>query len=138
MMNPEPQKEHRWLEGLVGEWTYESKPYAVAGQEPTKFTGSESVRSLGGLWVVGEGQSEMPGGGPAQTVITLGFDPDRKRFVGTWVGEIPGHHQRKGCRSPHPDFARPGRGRQVDRVHDRALSAPEMNPRTTVYQAIAD
>jgi Protein of unknown function (DUF1579) len=60
MMNPEPQKEHRWLEGLVGEWTYESEPYAVAGQEPTKFSGSESVRSLGSLWVVGEGQSEMP------------------------------------------------------------------------------
>ena len=26
-------------------------------------------------------------------------------------------------------------GLVVDRVHDRSLSAPEMNPRTAVYQA---
>jgi Protein of unknown function (DUF1579) len=88
MMNPEPQREHRWLEGLVGEWTYESEPCAVPGQEPAKFTGSESVRSLGGLWVVGHGKGDMPGGATARTMITLGFDPERKRFVGTWVGSM--------------------------------------------------
>ena len=48
MMNAEPLKEHRWLEGLVGDWTYESGPCGEPGQEPTKFTGTESVRSMGG------------------------------------------------------------------------------------------
>jgi hypothetical protein len=38
---------------------------------------------MGGLWIVGESQSQMPSGGPAQMMITLGFDPDRKRFIGT-------------------------------------------------------
>lgn len=86
MMNAEPQKEHRWLESLVGEWTFETEP---TGQEqPATFAGSESVRSLGGLWIVGQGQGEMPGGGAANTMITLGFDPDRKRFVGSWVGSM--------------------------------------------------
>jgi hypothetical protein len=82
MMNPEPQREHRWLEGLVGEWTYESEPCAVPGQEPAKFTGSESVSSLGGPWVVGHGKGDMPGGATARTMITLGLDSQRKRFVG--------------------------------------------------------
>jgi hypothetical protein len=54
MMNAEPLKEHRWLEGLVGDWTYESELCGVPGQEPAKFTGTESVRSMGGLWIVGE------------------------------------------------------------------------------------
>ena len=88
MMNAEPQQEHRWLAALVGEWTYESEPCAAPGQEPMKFTGSESVRTLGGLWVVGQGRGEMPGGSLAQTMITLGFDPDRGRFIGTWVGSM--------------------------------------------------
>jgi hypothetical protein len=30
----------------------------------------------------------MPGGGPATTLITLGFDPQKKRYVGTWVGSM--------------------------------------------------
>ena len=88
MMNAEPRKEHRWLERLVGDWTYESAPSGAPGQTEQKFTGSESVRSLGGLWIVGESEGDMPGGGSAQMIITLGFDPDRNRFVGTWIGSM--------------------------------------------------
>ena len=92
MMNAEPQKEHRWLEALVGDWTFETEPSVVPGQdEPASFAGSESVRPLGGLWIVGHGQGEMPGGGAAHTMITLGFDSDRKRFVGTFVGSMMTH-----------------------------------------------
>jgi hypothetical protein len=51
-MNAEPLKEHRWLEGLVGDWTYQSEP-GVPGQEPAKFTGTESVRSQALHWHLG-------------------------------------------------------------------------------------
>ena len=30
----------------------------------------------------------MPGGGTATTMMTLGDDPQKKRFVGTWVGSM--------------------------------------------------
>jgi hypothetical protein len=90
-MNAKPQKEHHWLEKLVGEWTYESDPLTDAAQPSTKVTGTERVRSLGGLWVLAEGEGEMPGGGPAKTLMTLGYDPDRKRFVGTWIGSMMTH-----------------------------------------------
>ncbi|HWM91113.1 MAG TPA: DUF1579 domain-containing protein [Thermoanaerobaculia bacterium] len=88
MPKPEPQKEHQWLQKLVGEWTYEHEVPGEDGQPPKKVTGTESVRSLGGIWVQGEGRGEMPGGEPATMLITIGFDPQTKRFVGTWVGSM--------------------------------------------------
>lgn len=87
-MNPPPQQEHRWLNRLVGEWTYESNMMAEPGQTAERVTGTESVRSLGGLWIVGEGTGEMPGGGLGTTQIALGFDPATNRFVGTWIGSM--------------------------------------------------
>lgn len=86
-----PQKEHEWLQKLVGDWTLESEMIGEPGQPPQKHRGTETVRSLGGLWIVGDGQGEMPGGGSAQMMITLGFDPKRNRFVGTWVGSMMTH-----------------------------------------------
>ncbi len=70
-MKTEPQKEHQWLQQLVGEWTYEAEATMAPDQPPLKCQGSERVRSLGGLWILAEGQGEMPGGGPATTVLTL-------------------------------------------------------------------
>lgn len=88
-MKAEPQKEHQWLHKLVGEWMSEAQmgPDQVA----EKCQGTETVRSLGGLWVVAEGQGEMPGGGAATMIMTIGYDPQRKRYVGTWVGSMMTH-----------------------------------------------
>ena len=91
MQNPEPQQEHKWLQRLVGEWTYEHECSMGPDQPPMKATGTESVRSLGGLWTVGEGQGKMPDGGPATTIMTLGYDPQTKRFVGTFIGSMMTH-----------------------------------------------
>lgn len=86
-----PQEEHRWLQQLVGEWTSESE-MAAAPDEPTETCkGTESVRSLGGLWIVAEGHGEMPGGDTATMLMTLGFDPRTGRYVGTWVGSMMTH-----------------------------------------------
>lgn len=89
-MKAEPQKEHRWLDKLVGEWTFEAEAMAP-GKPPEKSGGTERVRSLGGLWIVAEGQGEMPGGGMATMIITLGYDPQRQRYVGTFVGSMMTH-----------------------------------------------
>ena len=90
-MKTEPQQEHHWLQQLVGEWTYEAEATLEPGKPPSKCGGSERVRSLGGLWIVAEGQGEMPGGGPATTVLTLGYDPQQRRYVGTWIGSMMTH-----------------------------------------------
>jgi hypothetical protein len=86
---PEPGNEHRWLQRLVGDWTYEAEAPAHGDQPASRETGTEFVRSLGGLWVMGE----MRGGGSdgnagSESVITLGYDPARERFVGTFVSSM--------------------------------------------------
>jgi len=87
-MQAEPQKEHRWLHKLVGEWTYETEAPAEPGKPSEKWTGTERVRSLGGLWILAEGQGQMPGGGAATMIMTLGYDPQKGRYVGTWIGSM--------------------------------------------------
>jgi hypothetical protein len=60
-------------------------------QPASKSRGSEVVRSLGGLWIVAEGEGEMPGGGTAKTVMTLGYDPQGRRYVGTFIASVMTH-----------------------------------------------
>ena len=90
MQKAEPQKEHKWLHKLLGEWDLEAEA-GEPGESPVKTTGTESVRSLGGLWIVAEGEGEMPGGGTGTSLMTLGYDPQKKRYVGTWVGSMMTH-----------------------------------------------
>ena len=90
-MKVDPTKEHQWLEKLLGDWTYEHQ-CAMAPDKPVEtFKGSEKVRSMGGLWVLSEGQGNMPGGGLATMLMTLGYDPQRRRFTGTWIGSMMTH-----------------------------------------------
>ena len=86
-----PQKQHQWLQQLVGEWVSEADATMEPGKPPEKFNGTESVRSLGGLWTLAEGQCEMPGGGTGTTMMTLGYDPQNKRYVGTFIGSMMTH-----------------------------------------------
>lgn len=85
---PEAQEEHRWLQRLIGEWRYEAEGEAGPGEPPFREVGTESVRALGDVWVLLEGRSEAEGGKPSTTLMTLGYDPDKKRFVGTFVGSM--------------------------------------------------
>ena len=84
----ETRKEHHWLQKLIGEWVYEFDVPAHGEHPARKATGTENVRSLGGIWIVAEGQGEATAGTPDTTLITLGYDPLKSRFVGTWVGSM--------------------------------------------------
>jgi hypothetical protein len=86
-----PQKEHQWLDQLVGEWTYENESVMGPDQPPMKFTGTDSVRSLGGLWAICEGRGDMPGGGTGYMIMTIGYDPATKRYVGSFIGSMMTH-----------------------------------------------
>jgi hypothetical protein len=87
-----PEKEHRWLEKFIGEWDVEGEAKMAPDQPFERFRGSERVRSLGGLWIVAEG--EMPGGeggAAVTTIMTIGYDPHRWRFVGTFIASMMTH-----------------------------------------------
>ena len=83
----QPQKEHQWLQKMVGAWIYDIEASMGPDQPLNRSTGTETVRSLGGLWVIAEGQGEMCGS-MATTIMTLGYNPQKQSFVGTWVGSM--------------------------------------------------
>jgi hypothetical protein len=86
-MQAEPQKEHKWLEQLVGEWETEMDGCGGTDRPPEKHLGTETVQSLG-VWVLCEGTMPAPDGRPGRTVMTLGYDPAKKKFVGTFIGSM--------------------------------------------------
>jgi hypothetical protein len=82
-MHVELTKEHQWLEQMVGEWSCEMEAAMSPGGPASTHESRERVRSLGGAWVLCEG--EMGDGG---TLMTLGYDPQKGRFVGSFVGSM--------------------------------------------------
>lgn len=119
-MPSKPQAEHEWLHQLVGEWTYETDCMMGPDQPPMKSSGTQSYSSIGGLWLVGDGTGAMPDGSPARTRITLGYDPMKERYVGSFIGSMmSGQWVYSGTRSADgkvltldtegPDFTNPGK-----------------------------
>jgi hypothetical protein len=78
-------QEHDWLKRLVGRWQVET--FSHAGEE-SESDWTESIRTIGDVWILGEARGTNPDGSPGHTIITLGYDPDEGRFVGTWVGSM--------------------------------------------------
>ena len=79
-----PLEQHEWLHQLVGEWKVSSSATLEPGAEPMTWESTESVRSIGGLWIVAEGSATFQGK-PFTSLLTLGYDPNEDAFVGTWV-----------------------------------------------------
>ncbi len=90
-MDATPQVQHQWLDKFIGKWTSTSEFQMEPNGEPSKSTGTEIVRSIGGLWIVAAGESDMPDGCAGTTMMTLGFDPQLDRFVGTFIGSMMTH-----------------------------------------------
>ena len=51
-------------------------------------SGRESVKAFGELWIIGEGEGTIPGGGAGSTRLTLGYDTARERYAGSWIGSM--------------------------------------------------
>lgn len=76
-----PSAEFAWLQQLVGEWTIDVEASMGPEGEMTQMLGSESVRTIGSQWVFCEGRGEQN----QHSAMTLGYDPAKEKFVGTWV-----------------------------------------------------
>lgn len=89
MMKVEITPSHRWLEKLLGDWTGQSDTPGPDGKPMPAWT--ERVRTLHGVWVIAETEAVMPDGQKAATMMTLGYDSSRQRYVGSWVGSMMDH-----------------------------------------------
>jgi len=85
-----PLDQHEWLHQLVGDWNVTTEATMEPSAEPMKLESTESVRSVGGLWIVGEGSASF-GGTPFTSILTLGYDPGKEAFVGTWIDSMQTH-----------------------------------------------
>lgn len=90
-MFAKPQAEHAWLEKLLGDWSVEGECSMGPDEPPCRHTGRATARSLGGLWVVIEGEGRDAEGDAGLSLMTLGYDPARGRYVGTFAASIMTH-----------------------------------------------
>ncbi len=112
----EPQGEHRWLDRFLGTWTYEHECQPGPDQPAQKLKGRQTFTSLGGFWILGDGTGDMPGGGEAKMLLTIGYDPAKKHYVGSWIGSMmpnlwvyEGMSTPRAASSPCRPMARPSR-----------------------------
>ena len=78
MEAPKVLDEHRWLLQFVGEWK-------IDGDDGV---GTETVTAIGENWITGKmvwTGSEM---GDMESIVTVGFDDAKGRFVGSWAGTM--------------------------------------------------
>lgn len=96
MQTPEPKAEHRWLHQLIGVWSFESECQFGPDQPPMKTKGREVVRPLGSLWTIGEWsmgneQGEFQDNGSCDSIMTLGYDPHKEQFIGSFISAAMTH-----------------------------------------------
>jgi hypothetical protein len=61
-------------------------------QPTSKSTGTQKTRALGSMWTLGKMETPGPDGQPMQSLITLGFDPQRGKFVGSFIASCTTFH----------------------------------------------
>lgn len=90
-MFAKPQAEHAWLQKLVGDWNTEGECQMGPDKPTMKTTGYASASSLGGLWILVESGGKSPEGDDWKCLMTLGYDPEKQRYIGTFVGGMMTH-----------------------------------------------
>ncbi len=89
-MGTKPIREHEWLQKLVGEWRVDTEMTMPNGEKTTS-QGTESVKSLGGLWAFSDGKATMPGGNPMTYYFALGYDVSFKEYRGCMIMSVSSH-----------------------------------------------
>jgi len=81
------QKEHYWLDQLVGEWNVLNDCTMPDGSS-SATKGTMICRSLGGMWLICESVGESAEGISWSSIMTLGYDPKKGCYVGTFIGSM--------------------------------------------------
>lgn len=86
---PQPREQHRWLEKLAGDWESDVKIFTQPDEAPVESKSTESAAMLGGFWLISKGEGDMMGA-PFKSVLTIGYDADKEKFVGSWIDTAMG------------------------------------------------
>ncbi|EMI41373.1 DUF1579 domain-containing protein [Rhodopirellula sp. SWK7] len=86
-MFSKPQAEHQWLEQMIGDWSFDHQCMGP-DNESTHSSGKMACRTMGGLWLICESSGGTNDEDKWSSIMTLGFDPTKNRYVGTFVGSM--------------------------------------------------
>jgi hypothetical protein len=92
---PGPTAEHKIFKSDVGTWDATMKVFEAEGAEPTVAKATETNEMIGDLWLVSRFESELAGL-KFVGLGTWGYDPEEKKYVGTWIDSM----------NPYPQTAR--------------------------------
>ncbi len=93
---PTPGPEHQMLAKDVGTWDATVEMFMAPGAPPAVSKGTETVAMMGGFWQLTEFKSEMMGQ-PFEGRGATGYDPAKKKYVGTWVDTMtPAYYTLEG------------------------------------------
>ncbi|MEZ6096818.1 MAG: DUF1579 domain-containing protein [Pirellulaceae bacterium] len=80
-------EQHKWLAKFEGSWTTTMSNPSAPGMPAVESTGSLESESLGGHWMINRYEADM-NGEQFKAIQTIGFNSEKKKFVGTWVDSI--------------------------------------------------
>jgi hypothetical protein len=82
----EPPSPADVLNRFVGQWTTTGEGVMAPGKPPIKCTGTANARKMGS-WLISNNTGKMLDI-KVQALLTLGYDDDTKKYVGTWVDSM--------------------------------------------------
>lgn len=82
--------EHEWLKQFVGQWESQAEAVMVPGEPAVTCNGEMSYRMLGDLWLIGDA-TMAAADPPVRAIQTIGYSPEQKKYVGTWVDSMFNH-----------------------------------------------
>lgn len=81
---PKPAKEHKDLETEVGVWDADVSMWMSPEAEPMKSKAVETNEKFGDFWIMSKFEGDF-GGMKFKGHSMLGYDPAKKKYVGTWT-----------------------------------------------------
>lgn len=87
MEMPKPTDEHKRMLAGVGEWEGTLTSYWDPTAKPTPVPAHETVTSIGEFWVLSDFHCTFMGA-PYHGSGHYGYDPDKKKYIGTWVDSM--------------------------------------------------
>lgn len=88
--------EHAWLASLAGEWSVRCLYFMGSPDAPIEVRGKETVERLGHYWIFARFEADVLGS-PMQGQAATGYDPVKRRFIGTWKDtSTPFHYSFEG------------------------------------------
>lgn len=86
----QPVEEHKMLKAEVGTWKAEMKMWMPGTEEPLIAQGQEVNKMMGDFWVMSDFSASIMGQ-PFEGKATLGYDPVKKKYIGTWCDNMNAH-----------------------------------------------